>query len=90
MFLDAKYVPHQQKIQTDLCIIGEGATGITLAMELNGSGIKTALLESGGMAYDERTQALYHGTNIGRPSFNVHPKSQYRTSEQPILPKCWR
>ncbi len=72
MFLDAKYVPHQQNIHADLCIIGAGAAGITMAMELNGTGIKIALLESGGMAYDERTQALYHGTNIGRPSFDVH------------------
>lgn len=39
-------------IETDICIVGAGAAGITLARELAGSGRQVCLLEMGGMDAD--------------------------------------
>ena len=46
----------------DICIVGSGAAGITAAIELSKSALKVCLLESGGLEYDDDTQALYEGT----------------------------
>ncbi len=72
MLVDANLVEDRQQAETDICIIGAGAAGITLARELNGHRLRVAVLESGGLAYDQPTQSLYHGKNIGLPSFDVH------------------
>lgn len=43
----------------DVCIAGAGPAGITLALRLAGKGLRVALLEGGGLAYSEASQALY-------------------------------
>jgi choline dehydrogenase-like flavoprotein len=45
----------------DVCIVGAGAAGITLAANLARRGIRTLLLEAGGRSYMARDQALYRG-----------------------------
>ncbi|MGI9421195.1 MAG: FAD-dependent oxidoreductase [Geminicoccaceae bacterium] len=52
-------------IQTDLCIIGAGAAGITLAHALRESGIDIVVLEAGGLEIEAESQAVYEGDNIG-------------------------
>ena len=56
-------------IETDLCIIGAGAAGITIARELAGSGLSIAMLAGGGETFRHAPQRLYHGRNVGRESF---------------------
>jgi choline dehydrogenase-like flavoprotein len=53
----------------DLCIVGAGAAGITLALELIGTGLKVCVLESGGLSYDNRAQNLARGKNVGHPYY---------------------
>lgn len=48
-------------LHADICIVGAGAAGITLALELRGSGRTVLLLESGGEGEEAETQALYAG-----------------------------
>jgi choline dehydrogenase-like flavoprotein len=67
MFVDLRVVPDGTEIAGEICIVGAGAAGITLARELNGSGLVCVLLESGGTEFDSQTQELYAGDNIGRP-----------------------
>ena len=55
--------------EADLCIIGAGAAGITIAKELKDSKLKILLLESGGLAIDPKTQALYEGQSAGLQNF---------------------
>lgn len=50
---------------SDICIIGAGPAGITLALELKNTFDRIILLESGGETPDARTQRLYAGDNIG-------------------------
>ena len=71
MFTDLRVVPDGTDITGDICIVGAGAAGITLARELNGSGLTCILLESGGIEYDSQTQELYAGDNVGRPFFDL-------------------
>ncbi|MBN1240225.1 MAG: GMC family oxidoreductase, partial [Gammaproteobacteria bacterium] len=55
----------------DLCVIGAGAAGITIARELAGTPIRVCLLESGGVQPDPQTQALYEGENVGLPYYDL-------------------
>lgn len=67
MFIDARRLPGGIEIQADVCIIGGGAAGITLAHELRGHGLRICLLESGGLNMEEATQELYAGEVVGLP-----------------------
>jgi choline dehydrogenase-like flavoprotein len=53
-----------QSIDADICIVGAGAAGITLALQLAGSAISVLLVESGGMKADEAVQRLYEGAVV--------------------------
>ena len=49
MFLDSKDVDPKLPMQADVCIVGGGAAGISLAVELAGTPLSVVLLESGGL-----------------------------------------
>ena len=62
MFVDARSVPPGTVIETEVCIVGAGAAGITLAREFINSGFRVALLESGDVDFQDKTQDLYGGS----------------------------
>jgi choline dehydrogenase-like flavoprotein len=51
----------------DVCVIGAGAAGIVLALDLAQRGARTLLLEAGGKGYEARSQDLYLGEISGIP-----------------------
>jgi len=63
--IDANTLEDQSLIEGDLCIIGAGAAGISMALEWIGRSEKVILLEGGGFDRDENYQALYRGDSIG-------------------------
>jgi choline dehydrogenase-like flavoprotein len=65
MLVDARTIPANKIIETDVCIVGAGAAGITLAKEFIGKPFRACLLESGGFEFDEKTQDLYKGEIAG-------------------------
>lgn len=65
MFIDARTLSASTRLEGDICILGAGAAGITLARELAGSSYNVILLESGGFDFDPDTQALYKGEIAG-------------------------
>jgi choline dehydrogenase-like flavoprotein len=67
MLIDGRTIPEGKTIQTDVCIVGGGAAGITLAREFCGQPFQVCLLESGGLERDEETQSLYSGEIVGLP-----------------------
>lgn len=67
MIVDLAEVGSGIELNTDICIVGAGAAGISIARRLAGSGIGVCLVESGGMAPDAPTQALYQAENVGLP-----------------------
>lgn len=58
MAIDARTIAEGLVLETQVCIIGAGPAGITLAHELAGENIQVALLESGGYEADGATQQL--------------------------------
>lgn len=71
MFVDARELPDATRIEADVCIIGAGAAGITIARELARSRLRVCMLESGGFTPDPATQALYEGENVGLPYYEL-------------------
>ena len=67
MFVDARSVPAASVIESDLCIVGAGAAGISLARAFIRSGLRVTLVESGTLEFEADTQALYDGTSVGLP-----------------------
>lgn len=67
MLLDAHDIPAGQLLEADLCIIGGGVAGITLAREFRQTGTRVILLEAGGLDYESATQHLYEGERHGQP-----------------------
>jgi choline dehydrogenase-like flavoprotein len=72
MFVDARTIPDGSVIEADVCIVGAGAAGITLAREFRAKRLRVALLESGWFTPDEATQALYAGEVREVPYFPLH------------------
>jgi choline dehydrogenase-like flavoprotein len=66
---DARNVPANTEIVTDVCIVGAGAAGITLARELANSSIRVCLLESGTREMERPNQSLNDGANLGLPYY---------------------
>ncbi len=65
MLLNVRELAEGQVLQCDLCVIGAGAAGITLALRLARTGRSVVLLEAGGDVYDQATQKLYTGRESG-------------------------
>ncbi|UCD61028.1 MAG: GMC family oxidoreductase [Flavobacteriaceae bacterium] len=66
MHTDARKLANNAKIEGDLCIVGAGAAGISMALDWNNSGKKVILLEGGGFEYDNKIQDLYSGNSTGQ------------------------
>lgn len=64
---DANKVPANSILNTEICIVGAGAAGITLAHELNESRQSVCLVESGNHNPDEDAQSLYDIDVAGYP-----------------------
>ncbi len=67
MEIDAWGVRDGSQLEADLCIIGAGPAGLTIAREFIGRDLRVALLESGGNQPDPDIRALCSGTTAGDP-----------------------
>ena len=65
--IDANELASNSQMTFDICIVGSGAAGITIASELNGSSQMVCLIESGSYGPDEETQSLYDIEVVGYP-----------------------
>ena len=68
VLIEADTLERDATLSTDVCIIGAGAAGITIALELAGSGLDVVLVESGGHDEEPATQDLAAGKSVGRPA----------------------
>ncbi|MGA9378640.1 MAG: GMC family oxidoreductase [Phormidium sp.] len=67
MIIDARSLPADEVLETQVCIVGAGPAGITLALEFANQNFPVCLVESGGFDYDEETQSLLEGVVVGDP-----------------------
>jgi choline dehydrogenase-like flavoprotein len=72
MLIDSRSLPADETIETDVCIVGAGTAGITLAHEFIDQSFRVCLLESGGLKPDKETQSLCQGENVGYPYFPLY------------------
>jgi len=66
---DGRDLANNQEIETDLCIVGAGPAGVSIAREFIGNGVRVCLLESGGKDIERRAQRLNRGQSIGYPTY---------------------
>lgn len=69
MHIDARELPNNSLIEGDICIIGAGAAGISIALEFLNTQQKVILLEGGGFQYESQMQDLYKGKTTGQRYF---------------------
>ncbi len=68
MFIDAREIEFGAVLKKDVCIVGAGIAGITIAHELDRLGIETCVVESGGFKLDAETCDLGRGESVGLPA----------------------
>jgi choline dehydrogenase-like flavoprotein len=83
MLTDARSLPGEATRSADVCIVGAGVAGVTLAQQLLSSTARVVLLESGGLAFTKSLrslptvlsrhlrgeQGLARGKNAGHPYY---------------------
>lgn len=69
MHTDARTLESNTVIEGDVCIVGAGAAGLSMALDWIGTGHRVILLEGGGFDYEAAQQARYRGENIGQRYF---------------------
>jgi choline dehydrogenase-like flavoprotein len=69
MHADARLLENDTLIEGDICIVGAGAAGISMALEWSNGPNKVILLEGGGFEYDPKIQDLYAGKTTGQPYY---------------------
>ena len=55
----------------DICVVGSGPAGITLARQLAATGLSVALMEGGGLDLTDESQSLYEGAVEGLDNFEL-------------------
>ncbi len=69
MHIDARKIDNATLIEGDICIIGAGAAGISMAIEWINTPYKVILLEGGGFEFEDKMQELYDGKTTGQPYY---------------------
>ena len=67
MLIDGRQIAKGTTLKTDVCIVGTGAAGLTLAQELDRASFSVLLLESGGLTSESTVQSLADGTTEKDP-----------------------
>lgn len=76
MLVDGRDVPSGATFSTDVCIVGTGPAGLTIARELSGTGAGLVLLETGDLTRKDEAEALRRGVagDAGYDPFEVRHK----------------
>jgi thioredoxin reductase len=86
MHIDANTLENGAVLEGDLCIVGAGAAGITMALQWIGSPLKVLLLEGGGFEREAAMQDLYRGDIVGQPYYPLDAaRLQLWRHHQPLV-----
>lgn len=72
MILDLNEDISEDLLSCDLCIIGSGAAGITIAREFIGLPQRVIVLEAGGESFEARSQEPYQSQVVGLACGGIH------------------
>jgi choline dehydrogenase-like flavoprotein len=76
MMMAGNAIPRGTELAVDVCVVGAGAAGISIALELMDRGLSVLVLESGTLEHEPRLQALYAGEVADRALHS--PPDRYR------------
>lgn len=68
MLEDAREIPTGTRIVADICVVGAGPAGLSVVLDLIGSGLDVCVLEAGGRRPDRATQSLLEGETSFDPA----------------------
>lgn len=71
-FIDGRSVTGGTVFEADVCVIGGGPVGLSIAGELAARGLSVCLVESGGFEYDAAEHDLCHGELAGNKLVDPH------------------
>lgn len=71
MIIDARTFPTEHTRETDVCVLGGGVAGLTLAREFAGHDMDVCVLEQGGVDDEEEAQRLNRGEVTGYPYWGL-------------------
>jgi choline dehydrogenase-like flavoprotein len=71
-FRDGRKIHVGADIESDLCIVGTGAAGITIAREFANSTVRVCLLEAGGLSVEPGVDRLSEIESVGNPYWANH------------------
>src|SRR5579872_16770 len=69
MLIDARSLPPRETLHADICIVGAGPAGITLALQFTNQRYSVIVLEGGDIRPSTETQDLYSGIVSGQPYY---------------------
>ncbi len=73
MIVDGRLLPDGTTVPADVCVVGAGPAGMSLAMRLGRDGrLRVCVLESGGLEFEPETQDLARGEIEGTAYFKLH------------------
>ncbi len=78
MIIDANKVLPGSELTCDICIVGAGAAGITLALELAQSSLDVILIEAGKSDSSGKSQQLYQGSVADQQRHLPADQARYR------------
>jgi len=67
MFTDLKDIPNNTVIKSDICVIGSGAAGLSIALEFIHTRYNVVVLESGNFNIDPEVQEAGRVISVGEP-----------------------
>jgi choline dehydrogenase-like flavoprotein len=65
VLIDARDLAVDEVVKADVCVVGSGPAGVTLAREFAGHSARVVVLESGGLELDARAQELNDVLTVG-------------------------
>jgi NADPH-dependent 2,4-dienoyl-CoA reductase/sulfur reductase-like enzyme len=69
---DARELAGDERVEVDVCIVGAGPAGTSVARELIGNGARVWLLDSGGKDMERRARRPNRGQSVGSPIHLPH------------------
>jgi len=76
--LDLRSLPADSELSAEVCVVGSGPAGMTLAAELASGGVEVLVLESGGRDIDPQTSSLNETENVGAQRVAEHERVRTR------------
>lgn len=68
----------KQVFDADVCVVGAGAAGITLALDLAKRGLRVVLVESGGLTFSEQAHGLLDIEHMGENKIDLASNTRAR------------